>query len=571
MRRRWPSPYSTTTNFTGPNHFLRFDYQLNGNNQLSFRWMRERILTVNDRSRTTRASSTTPPTRTTRATWSTASRWTSVLNNRTTNEFRFGHVRESLLQGPKALFDKTDSESAFFDGSWKFVGFHGLEPFDIGSMNTHPDYNAGPRNNYAQDLIRDITVDDALTWIKSGWGGEHTFKAGVSFSRNGPCRRARRPISPGCSPSRPTRPSTPADPKTYPFRFGIAMGQFDFTEIDHRASGYVQDKWQINRRLTLNLGVRYDWQSAVPKTKNAIGPRVGVAYDATGDGKTLIRGGVGKVYQYQQTRHPHATLAQRAVIAPTLAYDTAQVTSPAITGVLPVKPGDANATACLQPVAGPTPGEAVMSPACRAFLVGLRNQVTAGGFVNTATTGPIVDGDRRMAYTWAFSAGVKRELANNMAVSVDYVGNRGRDNTAVIDINEGPVSANGRVTRLGVNVFDPTGALVPLSNTAARNTTFVQFNQEQTLPSLNTDFNSLELGLEKRYSNRWSGRVSYTLAHCYDVAAPLAIVVSDTNPRLDYGRCARDNRHAFAIERQRGHLEGSRRRVRVPRVFGLSD
>jgi len=67
------------------------------------------------------------------------------------------------------------------------------------------------------------------------------------------------------------------------------------------------------------------------------------------------------------------------------------------------------------------------------------------------------------------SNGVKREIANNMAVSVDYVGNRGRDNTAVIDINEGPINpATGRVTRLGVNVFDPTGALVPLSNTAAR-------------------------------------------------------------------------------------------------------
>jgi len=169
--------------------------------------------------------------------------------------------------------------------------------------------------------------------------------------------------------------------------------------------------------------------------------------------------------------------------------------------------------------------------------------VLAGGFVNNTTTGPLVDGDRRMAYTWAFSFGAKRELGNNMALSVDYVGNRGRDNTAIIDINEGPVNpATSRVTRLGVNAFDPTGALIPSSNTAARSATFVQFNQYQTLPSLNTDYNSMELGLEKRYSNRWSGRVSYTLARCRDVAA----IVVDSDPRLDYGRCARDNRHAFA-------------------------
>jgi len=235
------------------------------------------------------------------------------------------------------------------------------------------------------------------------------------------------------------------------------------------------------------------------------------------------------------------------VVGPTLTFDTAQVASPALTGQLPVKPGDPNATACLQAVNSPTAGEAVMSPTCRAFLEGLRNQVLAGGYINNSTTGPTVDGDRRMAYTWAFSTGVKRELGHNMVVSADYVGNRGRDNTAVIDINEGPINpATGRVTRLGVNVFDPNGELVPLSNTAARNTTYVQFNQEQTLPALNTDFNSLELGFERRYSNRWSGRVSYTLSRCRDVAAPLAIVATDTNPRLDYGRCDRDNRHAFA-------------------------
>ena len=91
-------------------------------------------------------------------------------------------------------------------------------------------------------------------------------------------------------------------------------------------------------------------------------------------------------------------------------------------------------------------------------------------------------------------------------------------------------------------MFDPDGELVPLSNTAARNTTYIQFNQYQSLAALNSDFDSVELGLEKRYSNRWSGRVSYTLAHCKDVD----LIVVDSDPRLDYGRCARDNRHAFA-------------------------
>jgi surface antigen len=83
------------------------------------------------------------------------------------------------------------------------------------------------------------------------------------------------------------------------------------------------------------------------------------------------------------------------VIAPTFAYDTTQVTSPAITGTFPVGP-NANATACLNPAASATAGVANISPACRAFLSTQRAAVLAGGVVNNTTTGPLVDGDRRM-------------------------------------------------------------------------------------------------------------------------------------------------------------------------------
>jgi hypothetical protein len=521
--------YSTTTSFSGPNTFLRLDYALNGNNQFSFRWTREAILTKNDEIEDNESIPDNATFENDAGDIVLSFAWTSVLNNHTTNEIRVGHVRESLLQGPRPLFDD----------NWKFAGFGTREPLDVGSMNTHPDYVAGPRNNYTQDLIRDWNIDDSFTWIR----GSHSLKLGAAFSRNAALPQGTAANFIGLFTFPTNAPFNASDPTTYPYRFGVSMGQFEFDEIDRRASGYVSDKWQVGKKLTLNLGVRYDWQDATPKTKDAFGPRVGVAYDLLGDGKTLLRGGFGKVYQYQQLAIL-ATLVQRAVIAPTLAYDTAQVASPAVTGTFPVKPGDPNATACLNPVAGSTPGEAVMSPACKSYIMGLRSQVLAGGFVNTTTTGPIVDGDRRMAYTWAFSAGLKRELTNTMAASIDYVGNRGRDNTGVIDINEGPTNpTTGRITRLGVNVFDPNGELVPAP---ARNSTFAQFNQEQTRElgsALDTDFDSLELGLEKRMAQRWAGRVSYTYARCHDVAATIIV---DSDPRLDFGRCDRDNTHAFA-------------------------
>jgi hypothetical protein len=529
------TPYSTYTKFTGPNTYLRLDYQASTNHRLKFSWLRETILTQNDELEGDLAIADAARYENDAGDIVLNATLTSVLGSRATNEVRVGRVQESLLQGPRVIFDD----------NWKFIGFGQLDPLTLGPQNSHPDYIAGNRNTYAQNEVRDFTVDDSITYVTPG--GQHTLKAGFGYMRN--------PLQPSGSGANfvgnymfPTNtPFNPANPRTYPWRFQLAMGQVDFDVVDYRASGYVSDKWAVGRNLTLNLGVRYDWQDAVPETKNAFSPRLGFAYNVGGADHTVIRGGAGKVYQYQQLAVP-ALLARGTVIAPTITYDTAQVASPAVTGLLPTG-STPDRTACLQPVAGSTAGEAVISPACRTFLEGLRSQVLAGSFVNNTTGGPLVDGDRQMAYTWNFSIGVERRIMANLAATADYVGNRGYDNTAPIDINEGP-AVGGRITRLGVAAFDPSGVLVPAS---ARNTTFAAFNQFQTLDALNSDFDSLELGLEKRLSNRWAGRVSYTLARCRDVintpvSAPAATVafVDDRDPRRDYGACLRDNRHAFA-------------------------
>lgn len=101
---------------------------------------------------------------------------------------------------------------------------------------------------------------------------------------------------------------------------------------------YIQDDFKINRRLTLNVGLRYDLESgpverwnrssnfdpfeinaetALPGVllyagatkdrhftkppRNNFGPRIGFAYDLTGDGKTVLRGGYGLIYSGLQS------------------------------------------------------------------------------------------------------------------------------------------------------------------------------------------------------------------------------------------------------------------------------
>ena len=514
-------PYSTTTDFTGWNTFVRGDYQLSSNNHLSFRWVREAVLTENDE---IEGNESTPE----NATYENDSgdqvfsfSWTSIIANRATNELRVGHVRENLLQGPRI----------FFDESWNFIGLAGREQFDLGSMNAHPDYNAGNRNNYQEDLIRSFAVENSFTYLKAGWGGDHTFKVGAGWSRNGAFPQGTGANLVGLYDFPTNAAFDPANARTYPFRFRIRLGQIDFEQKDWRTHFYVQDKWQLRKQLTLNLGLRYDYQDLTPLTSAAFAPRIGVAYDPTGTGRTLIRAGVGKFYQLHQL-NVLQTLLTSAVIGPAFVFDTTQVARPDQTGVIPTDPFNSG---CLRPLNDN--GLAVIGPECRAFLEAQRARVLSGGFVNNQ---PTLDGDRRLPYLWAYSAGIKHQLFADVAFSVDYVGNIGRDQVQLVDINEGPPLPNGRITRLGVDGFDPNGELIPPQ---ARTTNFIQVLQYQSRSELNTDYNALELAVDKRLSNRWSGRISYTLARARDVN----LITYDTDLRADYARSNFDNRHALAM------------------------
>jgi hypothetical protein len=508
------------------NYFGRGDVQLAGNNFVNVRWLLE---TAPTRGEGFNTNTETLDAQGWESDWDhlVTGTYTSVLNNRATNLVRVGRIGEELGTGAQA----------FFDDNVKQIGFAGRSPFSIGQRNAHASYFTGKGGEGLNTVIRTYVLDESLSYfVPSLWGTEHTFKAGggISFNQMPP----RTTFSSGTFQFRGDAPYNPADPSTYPFQFDVTVGPpsafgYAVTSKDRRTYLFLEDKWRL-KDFTLNLGVRYDNQRQTPASKDDVAPRLGFAWDVKGNGLTVVRGGGGKFYAYPPVVLD-LTLQQNALrtLFPTISINAANDTCGCVLRPDMITDSQGN------------PGVASLSAAGQADINARRDAIVAGAQFNR---NPWVDSpDRRLPYTWSYSLGVSRQIVKDAAVSVDYVANESRDQLGVIDINE-PVNA----VRPGVAVFDPGGSLIPAE---ARATPFARVLQVRTSPVFNGDYKSLQFSVVKRHSDRWSGRVAYTVQQSRYVGSSATggaanpdarRVWLDNDPRADYGRFASDRRHVLA-------------------------
>jgi hypothetical protein len=494
------------------NYFARGDLQLTNKHFMNVRWLLETAPTKGEGFNTNNA---TIDAQTWESDWDhmITGTFTSVFGDRASNVIRGGRIGEELATGAQTYFDENVN----------FIGFAGRDPLTIGQLNNHPSYLTGKGGNMVRTVIRTYVLDEAFSYFLPRMAGEHNFKAGggISFNQMPP----RTTVDSGTFIFRTDAAYNPADPATYPAQFDITLGPegsngFDVYSKDRRYYFFVEDKWAVSGNLTLNLGLRYDHQDHAPNSTDDFGPRLGFAWDVFGNARTVVRGGAGKFHAYVPVVLDLTHQQQQLVTL----FPVVSVTDPNSPVLRPDVIADSNGNR----------GVAALSAAGQAELNRLR--------ASTFNRNPRFDSpDRRMPYQWSWSIGVNHQLFDNAAVGVDYVANASRDQLGVVDINE-PV--NG--VRPGVDVFDPTGELIPPE---ARGVSYQRVLQTQTRDEFDGNYHSVQLSFVRRMANRWSGRLAYTVqqSHYVGLGNPDARRMwLDNDIRADYGRFTSDRRQVLA-------------------------
>jgi hypothetical protein len=289
--------------------------------------------------------------------------------------------------------------------------------------------------------------------------------------------------------------------------------QFEATTMDY--AGFAQDNWKVSPRLTLELGVRYDYerlptvqQNLVtatsffvpyaqlnnhPSDKNNIGPRIGFSYDMFGTGNTVVRGGYGLYYG----RVLNGTILNTifGTGSPNGQFQISQ-TSPAICT------GTGATETCAPNAAAPT----FPAPAAASSIVP-SSAYFAQNFQNPA------------AHEMDFF--VQQVLGKGTVLQLGYLGSLGRTLPNFLDTNLAAPTTTATVT-----VGAPTSAAAGSGPLAVGTTYNVPVftgyinknftNITEVISNINSSYNAFTVDLNNRGFHRLIFDANYTWSHALD-------------------------------------------------------
>ena len=275
------------------------------------------------------------------------------------------------------------------------------------------------------------------------------------------------------------------------YNFNAAGALVNFTQIlgvnnlrsgQTRAAFFVQDDFRLTNQITVNAGLRYDFQSII-KDRNNFGPRIGIAYDVAGKGTTIIRGGAG-VYYDQPFYHGFTQRYLQGGLTAVTRSITLNPAQLAAAGLTFPNSFDVNNTSLA--------------------AIGDRNLFLRGD-------------DIRSPYSAQISIGVEQKIFKDFIFNADYIRNESRKQLLVFNQNRASAfvpTAPGQVRSQAA-----ANSTRPFYNAALGYSVYQGVRVRDVLVSTNAGnatYNALSLGLNKRFGNRYTFGANYVLSQALD-------------------------------------------------------
>jgi hypothetical protein len=289
---------------------------------------------------------------------------------------------------------------------------------------------------------------DTMTYLRPGFGREHLFKIGMDASFIG-LDRTGLPNHEGTFRFDNDTPFDPLDGLTYPTQYTRSEGLVFSHEDAALYAAFVQDQWRVQPKVTVNLGVRWDYEHAAGVSRDTanVAPRLAVALGPWQDGRTAIRGSYGRYYD-------------QVPLSIALAADQARTSSQ----VFMKNPG--------------YPDPDVPNPFA----------ASSGRLPSTT----VLANDMQTPSTEQGTVGLQRQLRPRLGLTVDAVWARGRHLLVTQDLNYSDLT-------------DPNPKNRPRPNS--------QFQQILSVETRGHSwYKALQVGLEQRPVSRYAFTVAYTLS-----------------------------------------------------------
>lgn len=346
------------------------------------------------------------------------------------------------------------------------------------------------------------------------------------------------------------------------FNQGLGPAAFEFATWD--LGFFANDDWRIAPRLTLTLGMRWEYEkmpapqipnpalpltSQFPSDKGDFGPRLGFALDLGGSQhKTVLRGGYGVYFG----RIINSTISNAIVNTAVISGGTTTISGgiPRITGGAPLS--QISVTYTPTTAGAPHYPNVALFPSTGPTLAAINPPNVIEFAPNT-----------RLPLVHEYDLAFEREIANNTAVSVSYLGSQGRRLPIFIDTNLAPPTStvtykvnggplNGQ--SFTVPLFTSRGLLnqpptaCPLSPTGQCNPNFGAITQISDIAQ--SMYNAVVFGFNRRMSHGLQVQASYTYAHASDQGQSSTTFTATNNLVNPYALFLEQGRSIFDI-RQR--------------------